>query len=516
MYDEFGSVLLLVQAFMYRHDLRASDLGLEDGSFVVQLLERGHRSLGTDELTEDQNKYLAGWLRGLYDPEGISDELLSSCKPQDFYLLVPTIFSQTIFACSADVLPLDTVKAGLECECSILGLLLLSFQLTDLVLLETFLLPSLVGAVMWITSQALEQNAHDLDITMQILTRLIRPASISGEAQAMHGTIVSMVSRRLERCLKSIQHREPSRTDINSLLEIVSSYHDYERTPWSSYGELEPWMSNPGASFRSAIKFTMQHLTSWNSTADLTPTPPAYTHRQIFSALQIVGAQKVLRAILEELKNQTVAGAGAVALDIAVNIVCSPLHINSCTPVSWLNSHMPVHAQPRNGSFNIREMLKHELDDPASLMQSDPGLAEAAIRLHRRVEAQLAEAAAAGVHLPASAAAAADAAALNGSLMQDIEMGDVNVDISAAGAGDVAVTSGGAAGANTSTTGIDQSALDLTADLGGAAGGAGTSLDDLGLGGDGGMDGVLDGTGSGTADDDVFSGLMGFDDDLNF
>lgn len=101
---------------MFRHDLKAFDFGLEDGSFIMQLSERGHKSLGTDELTEDQNKYLAGWLRGLYDPEGISDELLSSCRPQDFYLLVPTIFSQTIFACSADVLPLDTVKAGLECK----------------------------------------------------------------------------------------------------------------------------------------------------------------------------------------------------------------------------------------------------------------------------------------------------------------------------------------------------------------------------------------------------------------
>ncbi|KAK0653543.1 Mediator of RNA polymerase II transcription subunit 5 [Lasiodiplodia hormozganensis] len=498
VYDEFGSVLLLVQAFMHRHDLKASDLGLDDASFVVQLLERGHKSLAANELNEDQDKYLAGWLRGLYDPEGISDELLSNCKPQDFYLLVPTIFSQTIFACSADVLPLDTVKAGLE------------------FLLETFLLPSLVGAVMWITSHALEQNTHDLDISMQILTRLIRPTSISGEAQAMHSTIVSMVSRRLERCLKSIQHREPSRTDINPLLEALRPYHDYERTPWSSSAELEPWMSNPGASFRSAIKFTMQHLTSWNSTADLTPTPPAYTHRQIFSALQIVGAQKVLRAILEELKNQTVAGAGAVALDIAVNIVCAPLHVNSCTPVSWINSHVPIHNPQRNGSFSLREMLKHELDDPASLIQADPGLAEAAIRLHRRVEAQLAEAAAAGVHLPTSGTTAADAAALDGSLMQGIEMGDVSVDISAAGAADVASTAGGATGANTSTAAIDQSGLDITADLGGAADGTAPSLDDLGLGGDGSMDGVLDAAGTGTADDDVFSGLMGFDDDLNF
>lgn len=90
-------------------------MNINNGSFVAQLLERGHVSLMPNELSEDQSKHLSGWLRGLFDSEGMSDETMASCRPQEFYLLVPTLFSQTVQACSADVLGLDTVKNGLEC-----------------------------------------------------------------------------------------------------------------------------------------------------------------------------------------------------------------------------------------------------------------------------------------------------------------------------------------------------------------------------------------------------------------
>lgn len=116
MYDEFGAVLLLIQAFVLRHDLKSVDFGVEHGSFIAQLIERGHISLTQDELSEEQHKYLDGWVRGLYGSEGISDDLLKSCKPQDFYLLVPTIFSGTIHACSVDAVSIDDVKSGLECK----------------------------------------------------------------------------------------------------------------------------------------------------------------------------------------------------------------------------------------------------------------------------------------------------------------------------------------------------------------------------------------------------------------
>jgi mediator of RNA polymerase II transcription subunit 5 len=117
VYDEFGAILLLILAFVHRYDMTYHDLGIGQDSFVAQLLDRGHHSIAPDDLTEEQGKQLCNWLRGLYDvdKEGLSNDVFSSCRPQDFYLIVPTLFSQTIAACSAEVLSLDTVKGGLEC-----------------------------------------------------------------------------------------------------------------------------------------------------------------------------------------------------------------------------------------------------------------------------------------------------------------------------------------------------------------------------------------------------------------
>jgi len=105
----------LILAFVYRYDLTYHDINISSSSFVAELLERGHISLTPSELSEDQSKHLSGWLRGLFDSESMSDETMSSCRPQEFYLLVPTLFSQTVQACSADVLGFEAVKNGLEC-----------------------------------------------------------------------------------------------------------------------------------------------------------------------------------------------------------------------------------------------------------------------------------------------------------------------------------------------------------------------------------------------------------------
>jgi mediator of RNA polymerase II transcription subunit 5 len=117
VYDEFGAILILILAFVYRYDLSYHDLGIPQESFVAQFIDHGHISLSPEQLTQDQGRQLGTWLRGLFDSgEGLSNEVFASCRPQEFYLIVPTIFSQTVFACSNDVLSLESVKGGLECE----------------------------------------------------------------------------------------------------------------------------------------------------------------------------------------------------------------------------------------------------------------------------------------------------------------------------------------------------------------------------------------------------------------
>ncbi|KAF2178098.1 Med5-domain-containing protein [Zopfia rhizophila CBS 207.26] len=372
VYDEFGAILVLVLAFVHRYDLTYNDLGISHDSFVAQLLERGLLSLTPDELTDEQGRHLGSWLRGLYDAdkEGLSNEVFASCRPQEFYLIVPTLFIQTVMACSAEVLSLDSVKGGLE------------------YLHETFLLPSLVGGLTWMTTHALKQTHPDLDVLIQIFHKLIRSAPTSGDAQAMHSTIMSIVSNRLEKCFRTLQKRQPNRTDVEPLLQAIKGNLHYERSVYSSMTEIEQWTNAPSNTLSNSIRHTVQHLSSWPSAASLQLNPPSYTHRQIYACLKILGAYKTLRAIIDEIKAQTDAGNGAAALDTGVSLICAPSIENSPLHVDWMGSSIAAPVPPRT-RLNLREVLKVEFDNAANLISSDPLAAETIVRLHRRVEAQL-------------------------------------------------------------------------------------------------------------------------------
>ena len=117
VYDEFGSILLLVLVFKYRYNLGAYDLGITNNdSFVLRLLERGSSSQKLDELSESQNKHIGSWIGALFIAEGISEETMSACSPQEFYLLASTLFSQSLAACEAGKLEFETLKGGFECR----------------------------------------------------------------------------------------------------------------------------------------------------------------------------------------------------------------------------------------------------------------------------------------------------------------------------------------------------------------------------------------------------------------
>lgn len=119
VYEEFGSVLLLLLALAYRYNLGPSDVGVKSpDSFVAKLLNLGHQSRPSDHLSEQEKGHLDGWIRGLFDQEagGLTDDLISSCPPQDFYLLVPTLFQNIVLAVGTGHLSEDSLKGGVECR----------------------------------------------------------------------------------------------------------------------------------------------------------------------------------------------------------------------------------------------------------------------------------------------------------------------------------------------------------------------------------------------------------------
>jgi len=124
VYEEFGAILLLVLAFVYRYNLSSVDLGIRSpDSFVAKLLNQGQLSRPLDELSEAEQGHLDGWVQGLFDTEtgNLGDELMSSCPPQNFYLLVPTLFYNIMLADGTRWLNDEDLKTGVECLCSPLG-----------------------------------------------------------------------------------------------------------------------------------------------------------------------------------------------------------------------------------------------------------------------------------------------------------------------------------------------------------------------------------------------------------
>ena len=376
VYEEFGSILLLVLSFTHRYNLTPMDLGLRSSpSFISKLLTQGHLSRAMEPLTEQEQSHLDGWIRGLFDNEsgGLGDELMSACPPQDFYLLVPTLFHHIVLACSPNNLTDDSLKGGLE------------------YLVDTFLLPSLISGITWLSSHLWESRG-DANAVLQILSALIiNPTSISNntEASQMLNVILNIIAKNLEHSLRWLQRAEPQRQDVEPLSKALRGNLGFERRGVSEHTELESWTSTPGGGLVVAVKHTIYGLVQWGLNP-INSLPAPYTHRQILVGLRLLGAKRLLRALIEEVKVQTEVGSGSVAIDVAAAIICAP------DAASWDPGNKSAidimgegQLQPLQRRMNLREALKMEAENAPKIHKTDAFYAEAVVRLYRRVEAQL-------------------------------------------------------------------------------------------------------------------------------
>jgi mediator of RNA polymerase II transcription subunit 5 len=378
-YEEFASVLLFILAMIHRYQLSESEIGtFSNDSFIIKLLGSLSTSIPASALDQDQNKQLTKWVQGLYatddqgETHGISDDTMSHCPPQSFYMLVPTLFEQSVRACKLTMLEINTLKGGLE------------------FLLEPFLLPALIGGLSWVAKHLWEEQGDD-DILLQMLQKLLRPDSISGDAQAMHQTILAMVAGPLSTSLRDHHRKQPQRKEfVASLLEVLGPHSDSQRSNKCSSSELKEWSTTPGGGLRSAVRNTIRGLVRWSSQASVNSMPYNYTHRIVITALETIGADEILAVILDEIRSQTQSGLGPAALEIATTIVCAPI------PSPALSQTIPlVHfdqspLQPISQRRTLRQALRAKLEEPAELLSMETENVEALVRLGRRVEAQLA------------------------------------------------------------------------------------------------------------------------------
>ncbi|PIG84895.1 mediator of RNA polymerase II transcription subunit 5 [Aspergillus arachidicola] len=370
VYDEFGSILLLVLTFKYRYDLRPYDLGItSNDSFVLKLLDCGPSSQKLDDLSEKQNKNLGAWITALFIAEGISEETMSSCSPQEFYLLVTTLFNQSLTACEAGKLEFDTLKGGFE------------------YLLEPFLLPSLVVALTWLGNHIWETES-DPTIPLKTLQSLVNPSSISGDAREIHKTVLNITARSLDEQLKDIRSRHPNRADIKPILDVLEPCLSFQRTGSCHRSELDSWTTHSPGGLLGSIRSTFQGLVLWSTSPGVSMAPHFYTHRQLVAGIRMLGSARVLTAIVDELKMQTETGNADLALDIAVTMICAPLAESFAIEQS--NYH-PVDPNkeplPRCPVLTLRDALNLQHENVPKLSEKDPLRAEVIVRLYRRVNA---------------------------------------------------------------------------------------------------------------------------------
>ncbi|KAL0465541.1 RNA polymerase [Neurospora intermedia] len=551
VYEEFGSILLLLLAFVHRYSLTPTDLAIRSPhSFVGKLLGRGQLSRPLDELSDQEKSHLNGWVHGLFDSEagGLGDDLMSSCPPQDFYLLMPTLFDQIVMALSTGCLNDYLLRSGLE------------------YLLDTLLLPSLVPALLFLANNLRTDKQPGQGAVIKILQLILRPNSISNEASTMLSSVLNIVAKPLELSLRSYQRQVPASQEVEPLLRALKeNLAVSSRTGGADHSELENWTgthhngSGSVGGLYGAIRHTVQNLVQWAQHSPGNGVPATYTHRQVLVALQICGARRLLSALLKELKAQTEAGNGSVAYDVVTAIICAPDVHN--TPVTDDNdpssargggdgANHPITKKQRR--ITLREALKFEAEDFKKIQKSDPLMAETVVRLHRRVEAQMAlpppppppaqhhhhhhqqamlqpELSALGVvagdamgdsMMNAAAVQVSgsdhhhpmDAMSLDATGMGGLDVGGAGgIDIS--GMGDMGIGNMGGLTVNTNTGGGMGGGVGTGGQGGGVAGGGGAGAS-AGNGGGGGGAGGAGGGGSGSggaggdlSGDDIFSGL---------
>ncbi len=353
VYDEFGSILLFLVIVQHRFKLQPADMGIETpNSFVIKYFKDSSMSRPIEDLSEHESQLLGAWIKGLFESEAISDELISTCKPKEFYLLVTTLFDQSLKACQANILALETLRGGFD------------------YLLEPFLLPSLVAGFTWFSHCLWEINddTSNFDVILPVLKALLQPRSMPHDSSDIYKAIIALVTTPLAASLTHAQKQYPSRSDIPRLEASSSDFLHREGT--NTLNELASWSTTPRGALAAALRQTIQSLIIWSASSGQSHegTLPSYTHRQLLDTLQILGAPAVLHLLIDEAND---SAHSDTALDIFTIMI--------------LTSSQQSSASKRQ--LTLREALHLEYQNVDDLARTDPARASTLVRLHGRVEA---------------------------------------------------------------------------------------------------------------------------------
>lgn len=224
----------------------------------------------------------------------------------------------------------------------------------------------------------------------------------------MHRCILGIVSTSLVSSLQTLISRRPEKSDqANALIAILKPHMHQRRTMVITRAELDGY-----AILTQAVKQTVRDLSLWavNGGND---APPRYASRLVHCAIKSHTSFKVLQAIVEELRDQTIIGNGSIALDICVPLVCAP------DPTSYTTIMHMGGTVPQITGRTLHDAIRLKMMEPQKLLQMPTADAEALVRLARRIEAQSAVSQVALVNMPSST----EEQAMADQVMQDLGIG---------------------------------------------------------------------------------------------
>ncbi|KAG5943375.1 hypothetical protein E4U60_006702 [Claviceps pazoutovae] len=374
IYEEFGSILLLILAFSYRYNLTAADMGImSPDSSVAKILTSAHVSRERDDLSDQEKGHVTGWIKGLFssDSGGLGDDLMSSCTPHDFHSLVATIFQNIVVAYAHGYLKDEALKGGIE------------------YLVDTFLLPSLVPALRFLADYLWVEQKEQKAI-IRILQLILLPASISGEASAMLSSVRNLVAAPLDHSLRTYQRQDPKNQNIEPLLMALKDNLPLSRrTGGADHSELDSWTISSSTGMAGALRHTVQGLVQWAIHPAANTIAAPYTHRQLMAMTRVAGAKRTLCLLVDEVRTQSEAGSASIVYDVVGAMICAPDVTNEPPPgkdMLGASGHAPV---ATGRPLTLRQMLTLWAEQARTLQKKDATFADIVVRLHRRVEAHM-------------------------------------------------------------------------------------------------------------------------------
>jgi len=240
------------------------------------------------------------------------------------------------------------------------------------VLLEPFLLPSILCVCPWLAKHAWETTDGNEGLSI-VLRELVKP---NNDPSSTRNIILSLAGSDIDDAL-SRSYSSAQQDSLTILKSLLAPYLHYKRGNAVSSDALSLGLDLTALTPSDTdIKLTINSLCAWS--AGISQVMPIYSHQQLLDAQRRDGASALLVHLIDCIVSQTTTGLSDFALDLAAAIICALSHGRRA---SNKTAELTESA--------LQNALQVKLSQTPSFARREPLQAQIIIRLSRRLEAEL-------------------------------------------------------------------------------------------------------------------------------